>query len=115
MVKTSTSFTNNGVTDYLLQRLSSLIIGPYVLFIVGFALYHSGADFATWQNLFGQLWMKVFTILTIVCVLIHGYIGLWQVSTDYMKSTAIRLCFQAVVFLGLLTCVIWTFFILWSI
>lgn len=39
---------------------------------------------------FATLPMKVFTLLALIALLIHAWIGIWQVLTDYVKHTALR-------------------------
>ena len=46
--------------------------------------------FEAWQGLFGNLAMKVFTLIALVCIMVHARIGLWQVLTDYVKNAKLR-------------------------
>jgi len=50
------------------------------------------ADFFCFSN------KKIFTILTLISILVHAWIGLWQVLTDYVKSIALRLSLQLFLF-----------------
>jgi succinate dehydrogenase / fumarate reductase membrane anchor subunit len=76
---------------------------------------HPAIGFADWQDLFSNNIMRVFTLLMLIAVAIHAYIGLWTISTDYLtKVTCLRIGFQVMVWLVLMACVIWAGVILWG-
>lgn len=116
MVKSVTSLTRNGLRDWLLQRVSAMLIGVYVLFLAGFILFHPHLDYVSWSNLFKHSIMKISTVIVLIALLIHVYIGMWTISTDYLTKCAwIRLLFQAVIFIALIAFLIWGIIILWSL
>lgn len=90
MVTNAASFGRSGVHDYILLRASAVILACYTIFLVGFIACSSPLTFEIWQGLFSTLPMKVFTLLALFALLIHSWIGIWQVLTDYVKSTALR-------------------------
>ncbi|WP_163933144.1 succinate dehydrogenase, hydrophobic membrane anchor protein [Paraferrimonas sp. SM1919] len=98
MVTNAASFGRSGVHDFILIRASALVISAYVLFVLGFILTND-VTYQVWTSLFANLGMKVFTVVTLIALLIHAWIGIWQVLTDYVKNTALRglLQFAAVV------------------
>ncbi|MGL6147889.1 MAG: succinate dehydrogenase, hydrophobic membrane anchor protein, partial [Plesiomonas sp.] len=70
--------------------------------------------YGIWKNFFTFGITQVFTILAAVCVLVHAWIGLWQVLTDYIKPVALRLVLQFVVVLVLMVYLISTVVIVWG-
>jgi len=86
MVTAVTSFGRSGLSDWLIQRFSAVILAAYSIFIVGFIVLTPDLDFAQWSGLFSQLWVRVFSLLTLVSIAAHGWIGLWGVLTDYVTS-----------------------------
>lgn len=115
MVVSATSLTGNGLRDWLIQRVSAVFIALYAIFILGFVLMHPQMDYLTWRELFTPLWVKVFSLLTLVFFMLHTYIGLWIVSTDYIQPQAVRFIFQIVVRLALIALLVWGIQILWSV
>ncbi len=120
MVTQVTSFGRSGVSDWLLQRFTAVILLAYFVFTVGFLVIND-VSYEAWKGLFDSTWMAAFTSLTILAVVAHAWIGLWAVSTDYMtsrmmgaKATVIRLAFQATYSLILFYYLVWGFKILWS-
>lgn len=115
MVRNATSYSSNGLRDWLVQRVSAVILGLYTIFLVVFIVSNPAMDYATWQGLFGQLWMKVFTFIALLSLFAHAWIGVWTVLTDYVKPTCIRVPLEMLVILGLLAYLIWGIEIVWSI
>lgn len=121
MVTAVTSFGRSGLSDWVIQRVTAVVLLAYVLFI-GFELFGSAEiTYASWKALFGQTWVRVFSLAAILSIAAHAWIGLWSVSTDYFterlmgpKGNVIRLVFQAVVAIVLFTYVVWGIQILWG-
>lgn len=86
MVTTATSFGRNGVSDWIIQRFTALVLASYTLFWVAFFIITPDINYTVWQALFGQLWMRIFTLLALLSVAAHGWIGLWGVVTDYLTT-----------------------------
>ena len=78
-----TSFSRNGLSDWLIQRVSSLIILAYFLFSVQIT---NGIDYTSWRALHDTTAMKVFTLLATGAYVAHAWIGLWSVFTDYLTE-----------------------------
>lgn len=114
MVTNVTSLTGNGLKDWLFQRVSAVYLALYCLFLIGFVLYNHTLEFAVWKNLFGNPGFKGASIIAIFAFFIHTWIGIWTVTTDYIKCTALRLSVQALVALVLLSQVIWGVMIFWG-
>ncbi len=114
MVKSVTSFSREGLRDWLLQRVTAVLLGIYALVIVAYLFRHYPLDFADWSLLYKPVWMKIFSILAIFSILIHAWIGMWTVYTDYIKCTVVRLVLQIATILGLFTLVVWALMIIWG-
>lgn len=121
MVTQVTSYGRSGVSDWLIQRLSSLILALYTVFILGFMLSTSDLDYATWAGLFERLWMKVFTFLALISIAAHAWIGLWVVLTDYVterfmgpKALGLRIVTLLIYGLVTVTYLVWGIQILWG-
>ena len=102
MVTNSATFGRSGVHDYILIRATALIMTCYVLYLVGFVAFND-ITYEVWTGFFSNTFTKVFTLLTLVCVLIHAWIGLWQVLTDYIKPVGLRGALQFVLVVVLLS------------
>lgn len=114
MVSDVTSLTGNGLKDWLIQRVSALIFAAYSLFLLGFLYMHPHLGYSEWHALFHTPWFQVASILALFMLTLHAWIGVWTVSTDYIKCTAIRISVQLLVALLLLTQFIWGLMIVWG-
>lgn len=95
MVTNAASLGRSGVHDFILIRASAVILALYTFFLVGYMAL-TPVSYEAWHGLFSCLPMKVFTLLALVAVLVHAWIGSWQVLTDYVKSTSLRGALQFV-------------------
>ncbi|UJF18656.1 succinate dehydrogenase, hydrophobic membrane anchor protein [Vibrio sp. SS-MA-C1-2] len=90
MVKNITALGRNGVHDFILIRVSALVILFYLLYMTGFFMFGPEITYHSWKTFFSQLTTQVFTLLALAALFIHGWIGMWQVFTDYIKSSLLR-------------------------
>ena len=90
MVSNAASVGRSGVHDFILLRATAIVLASYSLFMAYFFLSTPDVTFEIWQGLFSGLGMKVFTVLALLAVLIHAWIGIWQVLSDYVKAAFLR-------------------------
>lgn len=115
LISQITTFTKSGVQDWLLQRITATIIVGYFTFLTYFIYKSAPLEYQVWVNLFQQTWMQWFTIITMTSIVIHAWIGIWTVTTDYLHNLVIRLFTQLATMLVLFFYLIWTLEIIWSI
>jgi succinate dehydrogenase / fumarate reductase, membrane anchor subunit len=115
MVASTTSLGRSGLQDWVIQRVTALVLAAYIIYLVGFIFSAETLTFSVWQSLFAQVWFKVFSFLAIASLCFHAWVGMWIVSTDYIKPVAIRLVFQVVVILSCIAFVVWGSQIFWSV
>jgi succinate dehydrogenase / fumarate reductase membrane anchor subunit len=114
MVNNVTSLTGNGLKDWLIQRVSAVYFAAFSLFIIGFLMIHPKLSYAQWHSLFSNIWVQVAFIIALVTLSLHAWIGIWTVTTDYIKSACLRVSVQMLVVLWLLGQFIWGIMILWG-
>jgi succinate dehydrogenase / fumarate reductase, membrane anchor subunit len=61
------------------------------------------------------LWMKIVTLVALLALLYHAWIGVRDIWMDYVKPTGIRLALQMLTVLWLLFCAVWSVQILWRV
>ncbi|EGA69329.1 succinate dehydrogenase, hydrophobic membrane anchor protein [Vibrio sinaloensis DSM 21326] len=113
MVKHISTFGRNGVHDFLLIRATAIIMTLYTIYLVSFCAF-TDISYVSWTQFFGGTFTKVFTMLALVSVLIHAWIGLWQVLTDYIKCAKLRGGLQLGVIAVLFAYFFSGLFILWG-
>ncbi|MEY8713461.1 succinate dehydrogenase, hydrophobic membrane anchor protein [Mangrovibacter phragmitis] len=115
MVSNASALGRNGVHDYILVRATAIIIALYIVYMVGFFATSGELTWQIWTGFFASAFTKVFTLLALFSVLVHAWIGMWQVLTDYVKPLAIRLVLQLAIVATLLVYVIYGFVVVWGV
>ena len=121
MVSSVTNLGRAGLSDWLIQRFSAVILAAYSFCILGSFLLHPDMDYVQWQALFENNLMRIFSLITLAALCAHAWIGMWTVSTDYLtplqfgkSATVIRLLIQAGCILLICVYLIWGIQILWG-
>ena len=114
MVTDVTSLTGNGLKDWLIQRVTAIYFAAYSLFLLGFILLHPHLNYNDWHALFNCNLVKIASITALLSLSLHAWVGIWTVTTDYLKCIAIRLSTQMLVALILVGQFIWGLMILWG-
>ncbi|UTW04748.1 succinate dehydrogenase, hydrophobic membrane anchor protein [Amphritea atlantica] len=115
MVTSITSFGRSGLYDWMIQRVTAVVLLAFTVFMIGYMLFSPNLDYQQWKELFECTAMRVFTLMALLSMAAHAWIGMWSISTDYIKPTGIRFLFQSAC--GLLTFiyVVWGIQILWGV
>lgn len=121
MVTTATNLGRNGVADWIIQRVSAVVLIVYTIFLVAFIASNPQLDYATWRDLFNQQWMRIFSFIALISIAAHGWIGLWAVLTDYVtdrmmgkKAVGLRAVVLGAYAIVTLSYLVWGFEILWG-
>lgn len=114
MVTNITSLSRSGLSDWLMQRVSAVVMAVYAVFIIAYLLLNPGLDYYAWSGLFAQTWMKIFSLLAFVSLAAHSWVGMWTVTTDYIKPTNIRVGAQMAIILTIFAYLVWSIQILWG-
>ncbi len=103
-----------GLRDWLIQRVTAVIMVLYTLAIVAYWLLQPVLDYNAWTMLFSSNIVRSVSLLFLTCVFYHAWIGVRDIVMDYVKPAFIRLFIHVLVILMLLLYVIWSVQILWG-
>ena len=84
MVTPLISSTRTGLSDWVIQRLSSVVLLSYFV-VIGYQVV-VGVDYSSWRYLHDEIWMKVLTFGAALSLVAHSWIGLSSVFNDYMTE-----------------------------
>ena len=115
MVASVTSFGRSGLYDWMIQRVSAVVLAAYTIFIIGYLFLNTDLTYTQWNSLFEQTSVRIFTLMALLSFGAHAWIGLWTISTDYIKATVFRFLFQALSGLVMFVYVVWGVQILWGL
>lgn len=104
-----------GLRDWLIQRITALVLIAFVL-LVGASLVLAGRlDYESWSSVFAPVAVKLATVLAMLALCYHAWIGVRDIWMDYVKPAGIRLGLHVATVLWLLYCLAWSVQILWSV
>ncbi len=107
MVTNATGLTSSGLRDWLLQRVSAVILGCYTIFLLVYIIAHPHLTYHAWQSLFNNAWMRIASVLVLLSLLLHAWIGIWTIFTDYIKCPVLRGTLQVLMIVTLLGLFVW--------
>jgi succinate dehydrogenase / fumarate reductase membrane anchor subunit len=81
-----TSFASNGVSDWLVQRVTAYILAVYTVVVVAYLVMQPEVTYLGWQGFMTQTWMQIFTLMALLATCAHAWIGMWTVGTDYLRE-----------------------------
>ena len=111
-----------GVFDWVVQRASAALLAIYTVGIIGFLIAHPNLEFETWRSLFSSQIMRIFSMVTLLFLCGHMWVGMWTVITDYLTPLQLgsyakpiqSLCQFGIISL-IIFYAIWGTFVFWSI
>lgn len=103
-----------GLRDWLIQRITAVVMALYSVALVAYLLLQPYLNYDIWTALFSSQWMRTFTLLFLMSLFFHAWIGVRDIVMDYVKPAGIRLVIHVLVILALLVYTIWSVQILWG-
>ena len=104
-----------GLRDWLAQRFSAVVLLAYTLLLIGAAALTPELNYGTWAGLFANAWMKVATLLAVLALIWHAWVGIRDIYMDYIKPTGARLVLQVATLVALIGYACWAVIILWRV
>lgn len=97
----------SGLKAWVLQRATAIYIGLFTLALLGVLLFDPPHGYAQWRDGFADPLIGIATLVYIVSILLHAWVGVRDVLIDYVKPLGLRVTLLALVVLGLLACGLW--------
>lgn len=120
-MKSATSFSRSGMSDWLVQRVSAVILAVYFVVIVGWLLTTGQVTYDAWHSFMTCTAMRIFSLLALLSLAGHSWVGLWTVTTDYMttrqmgaSANFLRVITQIAMAIAIFVYVVWGVIILWG-
>jgi succinate dehydrogenase / fumarate reductase membrane anchor subunit len=100
--------THRGVTEFLVQRVSSMYLGGFVIYAVIWFIRNPSLDYAAWSSYMDRGIIKLAWGLFFVSLLAHTWTGLRSVYMDYLHPTWLRFSAMAATALVLIALGLWS-------
>ncbi len=115
MVKRDVVGAHYGLRDWLAQRVTAVVMVVYTLLLLAVLAGMQQIDYAGWRALWQEPVVRYATVLFLLCLFVHAWIGVRNIFMDYVKPVGLRLALYVVVILALLWYMAWAVQILWSV
>ena len=122
MIGPSKSISDSGSFLWIAQRVSGLLVFFYFLFILGILVSVQEVTYEYWKSIFNNRLVQVFSLLAIVSLITHAWIGIQCVISDYIterligpKAILIRRTVSNFFGLLLMFYLFWSLLILWNL
>lgn len=120
-MKSATGLTGSGSRDWYIQRISAIVLAVYTVVVLGWILFNAGFGYDQWAGFMMTTPMKVLSLLAVLSLVAHAWIGMWQVFTDYVttrqmgpSAKGLRLVLTTAVIVAVLVYAIWGIQIFWA-
>ncbi len=114
MVNRVVTGAHYGLRDWLIQRITALLMAICSVALAVYLLLQPYLDYDVWTALFSSQVVRAFTLLFLMSLFYHAWIGIRDIVMDYVKPAGVRLVIHVLVILALLLYVIWSVEILWG-
>lgn len=120
-IKSATGLTGSGSRDWMVQRISAVVLAVYSVVLLGFFLTHGNVTFFDWSQFMMSLPMRLFSLIAILALAGHAWVGMWTVFTDYITTgklggiaAGLRLVLQTLMIIAILVFLFWGIMIFWG-
>ncbi len=115
MVKRIVVGAHYGLRDWLVQRVTAVVMAVFALVMLFIVVFHRPEHYGAWKSLMSQQWMRLASLLFLLALFWHAWIGVRDIFMDYVKPAGLRLTLLVGVVLLLVGYALWSVQILWSL
>ena len=80
-----------GLRDWLAQRATAIIMAIFTIVLLAQVVFGEPLSYYKWAGIFSSQWMKSLTLVVIVALLVHVWVGVRDIFMDYVKPVSVRL------------------------
>ena len=103
-----------GLRDWLAQRVTAILMALFTLVLLLEVIFTKGPiSYESWAHIFHGEFMKSLTLVAILALLYHAWIGVRDIWMDYVKPVGLRLTLQVFSIVWLVACAGWAIQVLW--
>jgi succinate dehydrogenase / fumarate reductase membrane anchor subunit len=105
-----------GTRDWIAQRVTAVVMALFTVVVLAQLILHRGTiGYDLWAGIFAAQWMKVLTLVVIVALAYHVWVGMRDIWMDYVKPVGLRLGLQIFSLAWLIGCAGWAIQVLWRL
>ncbi len=98
----------SGFRAWVLQRISALYLGLYILFLIWHFMFSAPASFTEWREWVAEPINNLSLLFFAFFLLLHAWIGTRDIFIDYINPLLIRVFLLTLLAIGLIGSGLWT-------
>jgi succinate dehydrogenase / fumarate reductase membrane anchor subunit len=114
MVRREVVGAHYGLRDWLVQRVTAVVMAVYTLMLLAVLVNLPRLDYWHWKALWELPVMRYATVLFLLSLYLHAWIGVRNIFMDYVKGAGLRLALYVIVIAALVWSAVWAVQILWG-
>lgn len=103
-----------GLRDWLLQRVTAVIMLLYTIGLLAALLATNGTNYHDWKELMTCGWVRIVTTVTILALLLHAWVGVRDIWMDYVQHLGLRLTLHVATILWLVASFVYAVKVVWG-
>ena len=104
-----------GMRDWLSQRVTAVVMALFTLVLLVQIVLPGPLGYDRWAGIFSAQWMKLLTLVVVLALSWHAWVGMRDIWMDYVKPVGVRLGLQVLTIVWLLGCTAWAVQVLWRL
>jgi len=104
-----------GMRDWLSQRATAVLMAFFTLILLVQLLLPGPLGYDRWAGIFSAQWMKLLTLVVVLSLAWHAWVGVRDIWMDYVRPVAARLVLQILTIGWLIGCTGWAVQVLWRL
>ena len=98
---------HRGMTSFLVQRITSLYLGAFTIYLIAHLLLCPMKDYAAWTAYFAADWVRLVWAIFFASLLAHVWVGLRSIYMDYLHPMWLRFTVSLVTATILIALTLW--------
>jgi succinate dehydrogenase / fumarate reductase, membrane anchor subunit len=114
MLRKMSLVPRRGALRWLIQRFTALAVATLSIFLWLAFLLRPATGFEGWKTLLSSNWIRLATLMLLLSLFAHAWIGIRDVLIDYVKPAGVGQVLRTIVALLLSLYAVWAVKILWG-
>ena len=103
---------HRGLMEWLVQRVTSVYLGLFVIYLIGHLLLNPVRSYTTWSAYFAHGAVRLAWGLFFASLLLHAWVGARSIYLDYLHPTWLRFTVTCATAMGMVGLALWAAYIL---
>jgi succinate dehydrogenase / fumarate reductase, membrane anchor subunit len=99
---------HRGLTAFLVQRVTSIYLAGFTVYLIAYLLLNPITDHASWSAYFNSGIVRLVWAMFFISVLAHVWVGMRSIYMDYVHATWLRFTISLITAFVLIALALWS-------